>query len=69
MCTVCMSDGSSEVVTYVFPVDPGLCHQLVNRRPSAMESKIEILKMKKGVQQLSEQGVYSVQRLTREQKI
>ena len=40
MCTVCVSDGCSEVVTYVFPVDHGLCHhQLVNRRPSAMESK------------------------------
>lgn len=44
MCTVCVSDGCSEVVTYV---DPSLCHQLVNRRPSAMESKRESLRMKK----------------------
>lgn len=54
VCTVRVSDGCSEVVTGVFRVEPGLCHQLVNRTPSAMLSKRE--RLKKGVQQLSERA-------------
>lgn len=67
VCTVCVSDGCSKVVTEVFPVEPGLCHQLVNRTPTAMLS--ERKRLKKGVQQLSESCLPSAESSTRAKDI
>lgn len=65
-CTVCVSDGCSKVVTEVFPVKPGLCHQLLNRTKCHVVRKKEA--KKNGVQQLSERAVYSAQRVAHKWK-
>ena len=60
-----MNDWCSQVVTDVFSVNPGLCHQLVNSRPSAMESWRERKDEKRCVAAVRERCLPNVETDTR----